>query len=117
MRPAGPAGGWGNRWRRTPGPAVEGARLMIRLALTYARRELRTGLRGFGVFLACLAIGVAAIGGVNAVAAGVLGGLQQEGRAILGGDLSLRRLVQPFEADQIAFLQERAATVTETAEM
>ena len=34
------------------------------LSLTIARRELRGGLRGFRVFLACLALGVAAIAAV-----------------------------------------------------
>ena len=31
------------------------------LALRLAKREMRGGLRGFGVFLACLALGVGAI--------------------------------------------------------
>ena len=33
-------------------------------AFKLALRELRSGVRGFGVFLACLALGVAAIAGV-----------------------------------------------------
>ena len=37
------------------------------LSLSIARRELRGGLRGFRVFLACLALGVAAIAGVAAL--------------------------------------------------
>jgi putative ABC transport system permease protein len=36
----------------------------FRLASRLAWRELRSGVRGFGVFLACLALGVAAIAGV-----------------------------------------------------
>ena len=36
--------------------------LIIRLAL----RDLRGGLSGFGIFLACIALGVAAISGVGA---------------------------------------------------
>ena len=34
---------------------------MTPLALRYAWRELRGGLRGFGVFVACIALGVMAI--------------------------------------------------------
>jgi putative ABC transport system permease protein len=39
----------------------------IPLAFRFALRELRGGLSGFYVFLACIALGTAAIGGVNAV--------------------------------------------------
>ena len=38
------------------------------LALRLALRELRGGLRGFRIFLACLALGVAAIGSASAPA-------------------------------------------------
>ena len=41
--------------------------LSPRLAWSIARRELRGGLRGFWVFLACLSLGVAAIAGVGMV--------------------------------------------------
>ena len=39
------------------------------LPLRYALRELRGGLRGFYVFIACIALGVMAIAGVGSVAA------------------------------------------------
>ena len=39
------------------------------LSLRYALRELRGGLRGFYVFIACIALGVMAISGVGSVAA------------------------------------------------
>ena len=37
----------------------------ISLALRFAAREMRGGLRGFYIFLACVALGAAAISGVN----------------------------------------------------
>ena len=37
------------------------------LSLRYALRELRGGLRGFYVFIACIALGVMAICGVGSV--------------------------------------------------
>src|SRR6266513_2816973 len=58
------------------------------LALRYALRELRGGLRGFYVFIACIALGVMAIAGVGSVAASLADGIAREGSAILGGDLS-----------------------------
>lgn len=60
----------------------------FKLALRFALRELRGGLTGFYIFLGCIALGVAAIGGVNSVARSIADGLAVEGQAILGGDLS-----------------------------
>ena len=48
---------------------------MIALALRFAWRELRGGLRGFGVFIACIALGVMAIAGVGSVAQSLSDGL------------------------------------------
>ena len=58
------------------------------LALRFALREMRGGLAGFYIFLACIALGVAAIGGVNSVARSVSTGIASEGQSILGGDVS-----------------------------
>ena len=49
------------------------------IALRIARRELRTGLNGFRVFLACLALGVAAITAVGTVRSSIGAGLAAEG--------------------------------------
>ncbi len=58
------------------------------LALRYAWRELRGGLRGFGVFIVCIALGVFAIAGVGSVAASLADGIGSAGQLLLGGDLS-----------------------------
>ena len=71
---------------------------MTPLALRYAWRELRGGLRGFGVFIACIALGVMAIAGVGSVAQSLADGLAQAGSAILGGDLNFS-LVQREATD------------------
>jgi len=62
--------------------------MRLPLFLRFALRELRGGVRGFGVFLACIALGVAAIAGVGSVARGMTEGVAREGRAILGGDIA-----------------------------
>ncbi len=101
----------------TAGPAVsspEGADW--RLALRLARRELRGGLRGFGVFLACLALGVAAIAVVGTVSGGVLDALRDDGRRILGGDMDLRLAQRPASEEQLTWLRARAE-VSRTADM
>lgn len=86
------------------------------LALRFARRELRGGLGGFRIFLACLALGVAAIAAVGSLAAAITAGLEQDGRAILGGDLELRQVHRPVDPEQRAWLAERG-TVSEVVQM
>ena len=58
------------------------------LPLRYALREMRGGLAGFYVFIACIALGAMSIAGVASLAARLNDGLAREGRVILGGDLS-----------------------------
>ena len=66
------------------------------LAWRLARRELRGGVRGMRIVLACLALGVAAIAAVGSLRAGVDRGLATEGRVLLGGDLSIDGGAQPL---------------------
>lgn len=69
-----------------------------RAAARIAARELRTGTRGFRIFLACLVIGVAAIAAIQTTALSLEDSLRADGRTILGGDVSLRRIYQPASA-------------------
>jgi len=62
---------------------------MAPLAFRLAARELRSGVRGFRIFLACLALGVAAIAAAGSTAEAFRQGLASQAREILGGDLSL----------------------------
>jgi len=77
------------------------------LALRYALRELRGGLRGFYVFIACIALGVMAIAGVGSVAASLGEGLAREGRTLLGGDVAFSLIQREAKPDEIAFLRSR----------
>jgi len=63
--------------------------MSLTLATRFARRELRGGLGGFRIFLACLALGVAAIAAVGSVRAAIEAGLAREGAALLGGDAEM----------------------------
>ena len=56
--------------------------------ITLALRDLRGTLRHFGIFLACIALGVFAISGINGLARSLTDGLDGQARSILGGDLS-----------------------------
>src|ERR1700760_2010865 len=77
------------------------------LPLRYALRELRGGLRGFYVFIACIALGVMAIAGVGSVAASLSDGLTREGRTLLGGDVAFSLFQREAKPDEIALLRGR----------
>ena len=77
------------------------------LPLRFALRELRGGLRGFYVFIACIALGVMAIAGVGSVAASLGEGLAREGRTLLGGDVALSLIQREAGPDEVAFLRSR----------
>ena len=87
------------------------------LAWKYARRELRGGLKGFGIFLACLALGVAAIAAVGSLSAAVESGLKADGRTLLGGDLSLRLTHRPASDEQFKWIENNAQRVSTVVEM
>ena len=76
-------------------------------ALRLAIRELRGGVRGFGVFIACIALGVAAIAGVGSFSQGLVDGLAREGRTILGGDLSFSLIQREATPAERAFLDRQ----------
>lgn len=77
------------------------------LTLRYALRELRSGLRGFYVFIACIALGVMAIAGVGSVAASLSEGLTREGRTLLGGDAAFSLIQREAKPEEVAFLRTR----------
>jgi putative ABC transport system permease protein len=82
-------------------------RLYAAIPLRYALRELRGGLRGFYVFIACIALGVMAISGVGSVAASLGDGLARQGRTLLGGDIAFSLFQREAKPDELAFLRER----------
>lgn len=77
-------------------------------AFRIARRELRGGLKGFRVFLACLALGVGAIAAVGSIASSVISGLEEDGAILLGGDAALRMTHRDISPDERAFLEQSA---------
>src|ERR1700688_1814161 len=86
----------------------------LALAIRFARRELRSGLSGFRIFLAALTLGIAAIAGVGSLGQAFLTGLSEQGRTLLGGDVRLQRLYQPATETERKFLS-RYGEVTEAA--
>lgn len=76
----------------------------FRAALRFAFRDLRVVLFDYKVLVLCIAVGVAAVTGVGALTDSFLGGLARDGRALVGGDISLSRAQEPFSSDERRFL-------------
>ncbi len=77
----------------------------LALAWRFSLREMRGGLKGFRVFLACIAIGVGAIGAVNGVAQSIMTGIETEGAGILGGDIRFELNQREANPEELAYLQ------------
>ena len=75
--------------------------------LRFAFRELRGGLHGFRIFVACIALGVMAIAGVGSFSRSLTDGIEREGRVILGGDLSFLLIHREADAFERRFLEGR----------
>src|SRR3546814_572074 len=86
------------------------------LSLRLSLRELRGGLRGFRLFVACLALGVAVIAGIGTLSASIGAGLERDGRSLLGGDIEFRLIHRPATAEERSFL-DRQGVVAETVQM
>ena len=85
-------------------------------AFRLVRRELRSGLRGFGVFLACLFLGVFAISAIGSFSAAARSGLLADAGALLGGDLEIRLSQRPVSPEQRTFLS-RQGQLSEVLEL
>jgi putative ABC transport system permease protein len=75
------------------------------LPLRIAWREMRGGLHGFYIFVACVALGVMAIAGIGALSGSLAGGIAREGRFILGGDVAFSLIHREAKSEERAFLQ------------
>ncbi len=93
-------------------PLVRGLPLVVSLAL----REQRNGLKGFYVFIACVALGVAVITGVGALADALRSSFERQGEALLGGDVTLSRPHRPAEGAERDWLWKQGR-ISEVATM
>ena len=81
-----------------------------------AGRELRGGLRGFRIFLLCLALGVMAIAAIGTVRSAITAGLDREGAALLGGDAEMRYAYRYATPEERAWMETNARQVSETTD-
>ena len=87
--------------------------MSLSVATRIARRELRGGLQGFRIFLACLLLGVGAIAAVGTVRVSIEQGLQQEGATILGGDAEVSFTHRSAGDEEQAWLADTAQSMSE----
>lgn len=88
----------------TEGPTLATA---LRFAVRALRGTVARAFRGFGIFVACLALGVGTIAGVSSLGRAFDAALSAEGDAILGGDVAFSLNHRPITPDQRAFLAAR----------
>jgi len=81
-----------------------------------ALRELRAGLGGFYVFIACVALGVMVITAVGALSDALRAGFEKQGEAILGGDVTFARMHARAEGREREWLDAQGR-VSETVTM
>ena len=77
----------------------------LKRAWSFARRELRGGMKGFRIFFLCLLLGTAAIASVESLSEAFLSGLRDQGQTLLGGDVSVSLVHRPATAKEYAFLE------------
>jgi len=82
-----------------------------------ARRELRGGVRGFRVFLACLVLGVATTAAVGSLGDALKAGLARDARTILGGDVELMQFSQPLADAAAAYLAANGRALSHVVTM
>ncbi len=88
----------------------------ISLALRLAARQTRSGFSGFRIFFLSLVLGVTAIAGVGSLSEAFLAGLAQQGRVLLGGDVSVELVHRETTSEEHGFLT-RYGRVSEIASM
>jgi len=86
------------------------------VALTLALREMRGGIKGFGIFLLCLSLGVAAIAAVGTVRSAILQGLSDQGAVLLGGDAQLEFTYRYASAGELDWIKRQSINYSEIAE-
>src|SRR5262249_3980842 len=80
------------------------------------RSSLRGGLRGFRIFLLCLALGATVIAAIGSLSSGINAGIAADGKAILGGDLEFRLVYRTTTPEEMAALAA-AGVVSHSLEM
>ncbi len=77
------------------------------LWLRYSWRDLRSGLQGFWIFLACIALGTAAIAIVGSLSASIQRGMIEQGQPLMGGDIEFAIIHREATAAELAYMRAK----------
>jgi len=84
------------------------------VALRLALRELRGGLGGFKIFMACLILGVAAIAAIGSLTRAIQEGMEREGQSILGGDMEINQFQKAAKPELLDWANQQG-TLSQSA--
>jgi putative ABC transport system permease protein len=84
----------------------------LRLAWRVALREMRSGLHGFRIFLACIVLGVGAIAMIGSLSSALERGIGKEGQRLLGGDIQFSVVHRELAQAELGFLEDRGTVST-----
>ncbi len=88
----------------------------LKLGFKFARRELRSGLQGFWIFLTCLILGVGAIAIIGTLSVSIERGMTEQGQPLLGGDVEFSVIQRQLKEPELAFVK-KFGTVSQVATM
>jgi putative ABC transport system permease protein len=87
----------------------------LSLAFRLALRELRGGLKGFYIFLACIALGTGAIAAVNSVSRSITDAISTQGQTLLAGDVRFAINNRDATTEELAYLNGLGTLSASTA--
>ncbi|MGV8937505.1 MAG: ABC transporter permease [Allorhizobium sp.] len=79
-------------------------RTRLSIAFRLALREMRGGLGGFYIFLACIALGTGAIAAVNSISQSITDSITTQGKSILAGDIRFELNNREATTAELAYL-------------
>ena len=82
----------------------------IGLWVTYAGKNLRSGLKGFYILLTCLTLGVAAIAIIGSLTSAIEQGLAEQGQPLLGGDVEFSLIHREAKATELDYIKSKGTT-------
>lgn len=88
----------------------------MRYAFKIAIREIRGGIRGFRIFIICLALGTMALAAINSLKKSIDVGLKEKGVEVLGGDISIRLTYRFATKSELDFIKTNSSEFTETTD-
>jgi putative ABC transport system permease protein len=88
----------------------------LSLAWRFALRELRSGLKGFRILIACLALGVGVIAAIGSIRASIEAGLSREGATMLGGDAEMSFTYRFANAEERVWMEGISDRVSEVVD-